>query len=433
MILSVQRQNIFDCIILLLIYLQLVILGFLGYEAQLNKIILAAVLFRFSVIKWKNVIDKRQFTWLVVSIGLFTLSCLFASGGNELKSNSLMLLYGFTVLIYVTYLCRKKSEFINNVVRSSFWIFNLTAIINVIVLVIQINIPFLIIGKITTEEISYYEDTICGLFSYGGTHLVCMFSVFIVLYNFALMQTLRNKMKKNVLFVYNIALLISFTYTSLNSDNKMFFLLTPLSLVVFFFWGRTQLSAKRIFNTLGLVLIFLFTLLFTYNLIEPFKNIVDDNIISLVSSSKNDLFEGNKANGSSERLAMIPYALSTERSWLFGDGLTHSFYKQDFHGFNHFGQADFASFLILGGIWFSVSYLILYMSFLSCIAYPSPKKRNKATSLLLSLLVCVIYVYTQLFSRIIAVEALILIFLSYRIKLLSYENKISTSCIVNNT
>ena len=409
--LIIKKSNLLDNTILLLMYLQLIILEFLGFGQMLNKVIALLIIVRL-VISLKR--RKIEFIIPVILIVLFLIGCLVGQEihFNIMKSNFLMLFYSYIYLYYIFFLCKNKNGYIDTLLKKMFIPFNLTMVINIIVLFIQITHPYLITAKITSIEIDYLEDTISGLFAYGATHVVSLFTTFIVLYNFSYAKGIRKANVRKLLRIYTCILILITSFIALFNDNKAFFILMPMILLIFWYADKEKRSLRlnRIVMSCFILPIFLYVL---YLLSVDFREFIDNNFLSLYRMILNSVNLGSMANGSNERIAMIFYALKCPDTYLFGKGFgSVGLYQAGVEGFRHFGQADFGTLLILGGVWFTSLLLCSYIKMLNGII--AKKKLNEVVGVGIIIIVLILTAYTQCVTRTNCTMCLILIALSLR-------------------
>lgn len=413
----IKRINAVDYSLLILMYSQLVILEFFGYGQTLNKIITVIILARVIFMRGKS----WQYGLLCgggLSI-LYVLGLLLSDSFvfSNAQSNFLMLLYPVVYTYYIVFLCKNRPYIIDGFLEKGFWLFNITMIVNIVVLLVQIFVPYSVNAvNADSNVIGYYEDTISGLFRYASTHVVCLFTIFIILYDISYVKRIQKRAIRTLIWILvAVMTLISF-FIAANSDNKAFFLLLPLS--VFTFWLSGNMSAtSRLLKVVSFLLIVPVAIMLLYNFNDSARVFIEKNFLktfNLIVSARN---LGTTANGSNERIAILLFALSKASTWITGTGFGSSFiYSSGYLGFNHFGQADFGAVLILGGVWFTALLLAFYMrSFILVIGQQNNKKRNILKISIFVILFCTA-VYTQCFTRTNTMSTLILIMLAFRVR-----------------
>ncbi|OJF76374.1 MAG: hypothetical protein BKP49_07850 [Treponema sp. CETP13] len=383
-----------DIIILFFMYFQLVILNFWGITSSVYKLVVVLILIRF-LFSFK--ILKKDFVLISLLLFTFILNVLFSDlqSLEVLKTNFLTQFYAVFYCYYIYYLNKYKREWVLNIFSSSFFIFNATAIINVCILLIQIFYPYSIIGFRTGIINDYYPDLISGLFGYSAVPLVCLFFVFVIIYDIRKYRASRGGGAKKFLFIFILLLSLVSVYISINNDNKAFFSILPFCIIMYLISNYKMRKLKFIlYFFLSIICIIV---LYYYNIF--FNEFVNNYIIKLYRMIINSITISNKANGSNERIALILETLKTKTTWLFGKGFaTISIYEENYLGYKHFGQSDFATLLLIGGIWYfvflGIFYYRMFCSFVS----------NKINILFIDkiivvLLMILIAIYTQCFTR----------------------------------
>lgn len=411
---AVKKYDLIDYFLLILMYLQLVILEFFGFGRTLNKVVTVLILYRVLFMRgrhWKIGLMCSAGLGIIYILGLL-LGDTF-NGGYAL-SNFLIQFYPMVYTYFIVFLRRNKPEVIDSCLQRGFWIFNITMIANIIVLLMQIFAPYSVIAVVDeTQYISYYEDNISGLFQYASTHVVCLFTIFIVLYDISHGKELKKGIRalERALIIIMIAVVL---FIAANSDNKAFFLLFPLALFAYWYAGDMS-SIKRYARVMvGIILIPLIIYgLYIGN--AAVREVIDTNVLKtldLIVAARN---LGASANGSKERVAIIFDGLSMFSTWLVGKGFgSTSIYGSGFLGYNHFGQADLGSILVLGGIWYLLLLLYYYLKSFSIIIGVNSLKNHRALTWSVVVIVISVAVYTQSFTRTNVISTLILMMLAFR-------------------
>ena len=166
-------------------------------------------------------------------------------------------------------------------------------------------------------------------------------------------------------------------------------------------------SAKRVMLVLNLLFI---VPLIIYMLYE--SNSAIREFFEMVSIARN---LGNRAIGSTERIAIIMFALEKPSTWIIGTGFGSSFiYESGYMGFVHFGQADLGSILILGGIWYLIIQVIFYFKGFCLVSDCEGMKNTRKIELMIVIILLLVLTYTKCFSRTNVISSLILIILALR-------------------
>lgn len=423
--LRIKKNNYIDTILLTMMYLQLVILEFFGYGPILNKIVSMLILFRIICLKGKQsqVILMRACGLIV----LYVLSSLLSDPlvYTNVWSNFLMQLYPFIYAYYIYFLCKNRPKYVNSMLEKCFFIFNIVMVINIAVMCIQIATPYSISAvnlNDTGNKIIFYEDLISGLFAYSSTHVVCLFTIFVILYNLAYRKKINNPILRNILSLYNGMLTVISIFISLNNDNKAFFLLFPLSILVYWFSDASHALRKKMNRAVLFLCAFPILIAGLYIFVSPFREFLDDNVLRLFDMIHGAVFVGNSTNGSKERISMIYDAITRSSTWLLGTGFgSNHLYKSGYLGYNHFGQADLGAMLFLGGIWYTVLLFSCYLKMSMGIICGTNRKANKLLTICVFAILLSTMTYTQCFTRTNTVTSLMLIILALRLK---YQNQL---------
>ena len=246
----IRKKDFVDQIIFIMIFLQLTIFEFMGYIAILNKALVVLIIIHLYIKNGKNNVNNKVFISGIVFIMLFIGSSLCRGGTLSVFFNNFSQTFYPMVYAYFIYdLNRRNSIVIKNFLEKGFWIINIVFVVNLVVMIMQITYPYSINAKIVYNEITYYPDTISGLFQYASTHLVGIFTGFVFVYNCAWARRLKKRVLKKMLYVYTVVTLLVSVYISLNNDNKMFFILFPIIVVGMYFVNQSKINRKEIIRT----------------------------------------------------------------------------------------------------------------------------------------------------------------------------------------
>lgn len=424
----IKKNDFIDIALLALIYFQLVILEFLGYRLILNKIVVVLILFRliFLAGRQSQVILARACGLMVLYILSSLLSDTFVFA--NVQSNFLMQFYPFVYAYYIYFICKNRPALIDSLLEKCFLLFNITMIINLIVMSIQIAIPYSINAvnlNDTKNKLVFYEDLISGLFAYSSTHVVCLFTIFITLYNLAYRKKIHNHILRNILTLYCVVLTAMAIIIALNNDNKALFLLFPLAILVYWLGDSSHVLRKKMNRIVLLLCIIPIMLCVCYMIIPAFREFLDKNVFSLFDIMYDAVSMGNSANGSKERISMIFDAITTPSTWFLGTGFGSNYlYKSGYLGYNHFGQADLGAFLFLGGIWYVILQFSCYLRMAMGIICGVNRKGNTILTICVFAILFCTMAYTQCFTQTNTVTSLLLIILALRMK---YQSQLPMS------
>lgn len=412
---TIKRNQLIDICILLLIFFQLVFLEFFGLGRLLNKVVLLAIIFRLFLRK-RNGKGSVVEPTLLALLFFFLFGSLMAEQFNlqVVKTNFMFQLYPLVYAYYIYDLAMWDADVLDECMNKGFWIFNGAACVNILALFVQILKPYTINAVHTSAAIEYYPDTISGLFAYCSTHALCLFSCFIIIYNLQYVKKIKNTSGRYCMAAYIAFLLLSFSYISLKNDNKAFFVLFPLFFVLYFLKNHRMkiLTRTKWMRYIAWIVPVLVVLCLVFS--DAVVQVVETSIGKIIDNVVRAVNIGNNASGSGERIAIVITALSQPSTWLLGVGFgTASMYASSFWGFKHFGQADFGSLLVFGGIWFAVLQIVLFTKMFSCIT--AKQKNNRLFTAAIILILLFVSIYTQCYTKTNIMTALLLNMLALRL------------------
>jgi len=406
---------------------------------SLNEFIIVLMIFQVLILRWISE-DVLDFFNIILVVACIIALCRYRSFINSKCMIALMLfmvyqLLNFLILggsihflmrnwfrtfkslilvIYITNLIKTNSKLLSKKLDSWWSWFNLYALINIPILLQQRTHDFTLtsldsfMGRISYRNANYYsKDMMSGLFGLYGTPCLGMFITFLLLYN--VYKSIEYKKAKNKMYkfipILNVVLLAFYLWMATQNDNKGFFVMLLLFVVVLIL----SLNERRIttlknsyakvrgriggyLKVFFIVIVTLVAAWFFYSTMDTFKDVVDMAIQKIQEgitfSQRQSLLS---VQGGGERFAMILYALSSAETALVGAGLGNYVYTSGGLGFTHFGQADVGTFICLGGsIYILLMFAIVYFSF----------KRNFKNGILLKSLLAVFFLlscYTHVF------------------------------------
>ena len=390
---------VLDEIVLIIMLFQVSLGSYLGLLRRLNPIILLMILIRL-VIGYKQ--SRRVFR-LLLPLGLFYLLYIiniFVSSGGKFeyaRRNFLVVLYPMIQLFYVVYINEKGIMI--KFIEKYFIFLNMFGAFSIVVGFIQYYFPGSFAAVNLTGEVNtFLGDSVYGLFGYNQQHTFGLYLIFLILCDFQYIKLEKSRIAKGMI----IFLLISSTALFAVADNKAFLLLLPLSfiiLVIFDYLRETTFfrSIKLWKRFVGGAVLFIILFL----LIPSVRSFLQDNVINTVNNALHAINMGNKAYGTTERIAIILWALKRAETWVLGIGFDKAmvFEGKNYLGFAHFGQSDLGAFLILGGIWMTLIIVIYVYGCFYKIAGGS-HTISIWCKLLLFIYTWLIIIYTQVFSRV---------------------------------
>ena len=193
---------------------------------------------------------EHFFIWNGLLFCFFTLNFInIIKKSNDVKNMVMIFsLVGVLTLIFLSWACSDTNDyFFKNLktiiipLMSSIIIYNISNsprqsikkysilinflwILNIVVLAIQCQGTGFLIKKTWIESNSFYEDQCCGLFGNSGTHELCLFSAFILMYNYYLIRESSNKKEKIILSLFTCITEIYHFILSTKNDNVSVFI-----------------------------------------------------------------------------------------------------------------------------------------------------------------------------------------------------------------
>ena len=350
-----------DATIVIGILAQVFFLEYYGLGRYLNWVITGMICVRALFSGWKY--SGRALLLGLITVAGWLSGALLGGNMETFRANILLLLYPFVYTLYFFLLVTNKRDFLLGLFDAGFPVFNAILLLNMAIMFIQYSTHGMIAA--TTNDISYFEDNISGLFSYASVHAVALYTSFVVLYNFVWIRRLRGPLWPSLAIAYNVCLIVLSFYLATLNDNKALFIILPLVLVMFWLISVMRGEADVSGPFFWLVALY-FILTIAYALVPAFQILVDTQVFGLFDMVGSSASVGTAADGSNERIAIIGFALLRPATWSLGEGLgASSFYASGFMSFNHFGQADMGSFLILMGVWETAAYVAFFHSVVS--------------------------------------------------------------------
>ncbi|WP_143786343.1 hypothetical protein [Olsenella sp. An188] len=404
---SFQRlssSSSYDAFLISLILAKEFLLDFFGMGNFINAIVCALILFRVCTYSWR--IPKYALIGMCIPLVLFILSV--AADGDPVIAlkNALRISQVQFYGIYVLFLLKARPNYTVKLYESCGVLMNALLGLNCIIMLVQYSYPG-IIQPVSDGNIISFEDNISGLFGYGSTHAVALFTVFVLVSDIPLIARSSGKKRVGIIFCTFGLAALSLYIATLNDNKALIFVIAlvlfVMLIVMMAFHLRTALKALVLIAIVGSVVSVV-----AFNLIPAFRSFVGGIIWwaqAIVDAMRPDAY----VNGSDERFKMIVYALSLPTSWILGEGIgSADFYQPGLHGFNHFGQSDYGSIIVLCGVW---AYILLVAYYVAIFSAASSKKGLARAPLVcgLTILFVAISIYVQPFTQVrIAIPLLLL-------------------------
>lgn len=388
--------DLFDIGIISLILLKEFILDFFGLGNIVNGLICALIILRIISEHWRSPL-VLALSLLVTP--LLMLVSVFMGGSISIGlKNALRIAQLQVYLLYVAYLFIQKREGIIEAYEQAGVLLNAILVINMVVMVIQYIFPGSI-QAVSDGNVISFEDNISGLFGYASTHAVAFYTVFIIIYNINWSQRVVDRSRIIVVFYTIILAILSIIIGTLNDNKALFFFIIIALFICCVYIGAFHLR-KAVKIAAILIPSIIVVCLSAYELIPVFKAFIDKLIWSISFVVIRALSPDSIVNGSDERFKMIVYALLLSKSWQFGEGIgAFDMYQPGALGFNHFGQSDYGSIIILCGVW---AYLALVVSYVYTLTRVSGADGRRAilVSIPIVLFVTMSTIYVQVFSQV---------------------------------
>ena len=241
-------------------------------------------------------------------------------------------------------------------------------------------------------------DAMSGLFGAASTHSVAIYTTFVVVYDLGAIQ--KGFYDKRMLVPYIAGLSLLSLYIATLNDNKALFFFLPLGVLLCWAIYIAFYHKTATVKTLLVVPLIACMLFLSYLGMPAVQSLVQDYIARSVNMAVNAWDLSSYVNGSDERFQMVAYALSLPAAWGFGDGFGMAdMYREGYRGFNHFGQSDFGSIVILGGFWLYFLVLYFYVRVFSISSSPTQRKKPVLWAAM-SILLAYSSVFTQVFTQV---------------------------------
>lgn len=390
---KIKRKSICD-ITLYLIIGQVILFRFLDIQRSLNKVIIVCEILCFMLGKNKKKCVNRFF---VLTIGLLIINGVVLGTGETYKSNLLMLLYPFLDILYICWYLKNYETSMIKFMHKLCNPLNIYMWINILVMLVQMQGNYFMVGFSDWNNTAYW-DLISGLFGYSTTHVVCMFSSFVIVYDLVSIRLLKGNsrfyMKCNL-----ILLVVVLFWISIINDNVAFFMVAPVTLFYWIIFSNNMRRVSRLQKVLmGLLLISCITGVMLV-LFPSINTYLYDSVFYKVAGSFQVAKEGTSvSHGSMERFAQIVYGMQYLDGWKLGIGLNKSgLFSDGFLGFAHFGNASAGGMVCLAGIWSWVSISLAYGECVYDLLKINNRKRKRIFVASVWFIV-LISIYTTLFT-----------------------------------
>lgn len=335
---------------------------------------------------------------LILFILIF--ASLFCAENNQYAFTNLrgVIVPSIACLSMITIMKNNRTRF-ENLLISSAKIINVWWILNIIALLIQISGYPIFLKQKWIVASSYYKDLCCGLFGQNRTHELVLFSCMIYSCNLKVYELLNEKKKKRdarLLLIYTIVSELLMLIISTQNDNTAMFLFLPLSILLHGIikdYNKAVGVIKKYFKYITIAVLALVAIrlsLFIPSIRAVFKDYLYRRFYDMLNYNTVGIA------GSNERLAIVEYALSLKKSYLFGQGFgVEIFGEHVAHGFKHFGLSSIGSTIYIAGIWYYLMQLITYYK-----AFVSEIKQKREPNIIVKVLIFAMVLCLSVYSPI---------------------------------
>lgn len=395
MSLKIKKKDFLDSCILFLLILEVMIIRWLNLVGEFNRVIIVLLLVRYLCYLSRTVRDTSA--WLYVGIIGYFFFNFYSLGGNyyTLFKNIFECAAPLLIMLYFGILMSEKEGLLLRFLNALFWPLNIYIILNIPVIFLQMSGQHWLAG-FTSHINTYHVDMISGLLGFNGTPVLAMFSAFVIIYNHYYAVYCSALRYKKIILTYNCAILVFFSVISLFNDNKGFYLVMLMYILIYAFQCMDAKSFRKEFFARvwkGLLHFLPFTVLIAAFVAVLYAyTSIGAQIDKIIHEFQVAFLYGNRAQGSSERISMIFYALaSPNRLMGYGFG-RYTWTTSNAFGFLHYGQSDVGTFMCLGGVIF-IFLLALLVFLMAQKAY-----KDSLFSIIMLCMVAVIGIYTQIFT-----------------------------------
>ncbi len=347
---------------------------------------------------------------------------LYGGSWSIILSNLRSMGYSLFALIIITIAVLRNDTLILQVLKRRIVLLNVVLIINIFVTAIQARGTGFLIKDSWLVQNPYYDDQVAGLFGFNATNHLGMYSVFIMLLNFAYARNdVQNKLKKREIYIYTITMEALMAIISKYNDNAGFYIVAALFAGLYMLYDFAIIEKNFLRKTKSFAkysfIIFIAVILF-FN-VPATKDVLDKYLRNRVEVMLH--FNAAGMTGSNERLYQVQYGLSNSFGWLIGKGFgTAKFVQADAHGFFHFGICSAGSYIILLGVWFYLLYILMYSKMLYSIIHVGRKKDGWVFLAILAVMV-IFSLYLPVFND--ARSVILIAFYAIAFRYMNVSNK----------
>ena len=201
---TIKKEFFIDEIIWALVLMQIMI----GNMFKLTNILSLFILFFIIISCCKNLDyylrkDILTLVHFILIVLIYPFFSFFLNGGKlyTLLNNVFYIITPMAMLLYISMCCNRKKIFLRKKFLKLDTIFNLWAIINFIVIVIQ----FIENKRLYSNEIAY-KDSVSGLFGIYGIPILTLYICYIISYDLVLAKC---KIKPSYYYIISVLIIVS--------------------------------------------------------------------------------------------------------------------------------------------------------------------------------------------------------------------------------
>ena len=364
--LNKKRESNLLFLSIILIFFEIFFLYWLNpIRYNYNKIILSIIaptLLLILLINKNNSIKVSfgRFLYVIIFFTYIILNYLIAPFHNNFRIELLTL--NILPLLILKYFEIINNRLINDkILHYLYWFFNIFNVINCIIIILQINIPYFMMDYYSLSSNKFYLDHLTGLIGMNGTHILSILYCIVIYLNLIFINNKTDHLKKALSPLFLIFTLISSILISTYNDNKSYYFMLalyfiPVLLKVF----NGRLTRSAVFQSLKYLIVIFGIVLFLF--INPTtKHIIIDKAFN------NLIKVGVDASGTDkdERISLFNYSLSIHKEYPFGVGIGGT---QDYMNTpSHMGISELSAKTFEGGLFYLILFIVVFYHFYSCL------------------------------------------------------------------
>ena len=406
----VNKADLLDIAIWVLIAFYTLVAHWIWVARGIQETVIIALL-AIAIISRASFKIKTSQIAMLASIIVLTAEVIFstfnASSTDYFVQDLKAMLGCFLSFIYLFQFRRLKYDTFQKFSGIVLKFLNYYTVFNHLLIMVQSKIPYFLMNRSAIESVnnSLYFDQLTGFLGVNGTTRWSMVTILVIVLNFSVAI---EKKSKRFLY-YNIALIATSVYIATVNSARAFFILMPLTLVLFFIYAASLNWTRKIKIIFGaFIVLSLFFVAYMYNSsVNSYVNtLIEDKFNVYISWNVDDMIAAND-----DRAIAVDFAV--RNGGAFGMGIGYIPMHSSNEEVTYLGLNSASSFIYMIGI---VGYF-LYAVTLTLIVVS--RKSNRWSKLIVFTAYIVVTSYLlPVFSSI----ALMFSF-AYILSLLDYQNK----------